>query len=715
MDMDVRQIYKIIIDKIEDIVGVITTPDNHSMQLKRSEEMTQKMLSELQEKTQVELKHLEQQAVWDKLMIAFYGETNSGKSTTVEALRLLLDEPTKQHERKAFKKINKRYEKQLDKLNLRVEKIKEKHNKSINNCEERLVKHKQFMEVAANSSFYNLLNRIRIKLGGLPGPYGDKKKRRLEEIHNRLVTTNPLEEDHKVLKIKKRVEDYKKALTPLQDGATIGNGEQDFTQSSKEYDFEISGKQVGIIDMPGIEGKESDTEDAIRKTMDKVHCVFYVINADKLPERRTIDKIKRHLYDQAEVYVLINCRANNYILDSIPQSIGDLYPRLFEFKADVDDMMSNVLHLNYKGSICVQSLLGFYSQANLIKESPQWRKQHKLIEKFGEDALFKLSNIELLVHQLEELSQTMDRRVERVNILKGLSQMTNLADMLDQIRTTYYSDRELSQLEELYQKFTAGTEVSLNSFKSSLQHLSQKEVDDVITRLRGELTVHIQHFINQPNILKSKIAASLEQSNSYIQTDIEKSIKPILAKLESDIMFQIKEFESDVSLLSQQTINDGLHFDVDLDYDYQTSMKELAINCATFVGTVLTFGSLGTLMGSWVPVLGNFVGGLLGSVAGMAIATWNWIRGDRKDIKALRQLENSLRNEIRPQLVEHIERMTSQLIETVEEKVYQIEKEFEGEIVLYKEIVETLKSKAGELRLRADQLRISLYKELDNE
>ncbi|HAS21567.1 MAG TPA: hypothetical protein DCR51_00090, partial [Idiomarina loihiensis] len=40
---------------------------------------------------------------WDTFTIAFYGETGAGKSTLIETLRILLDEPTKKATQKVFK------------------------------------------------------------------------------------------------------------------------------------------------------------------------------------------------------------------------------------------------------------------------------------------------------------------------------------------------------------------------------------------------------------------------------------------------------------------------------------------------------------------------------------------------------------------------------------------------------------------------------------
>ena len=54
------------------------------------------MLTQVRETFQHELKMLERHAEWDKLTVAFFGETNAGKSTIIESLRIMLDEEERQ-------------------------------------------------------------------------------------------------------------------------------------------------------------------------------------------------------------------------------------------------------------------------------------------------------------------------------------------------------------------------------------------------------------------------------------------------------------------------------------------------------------------------------------------------------------------------------------------------------------------------------------------
>ena len=52
-------------------------------------------LDEMQKKFSSELEELERNVEWDTFTIAFFGETNAGKSTIIESLRILFDEESR--------------------------------------------------------------------------------------------------------------------------------------------------------------------------------------------------------------------------------------------------------------------------------------------------------------------------------------------------------------------------------------------------------------------------------------------------------------------------------------------------------------------------------------------------------------------------------------------------------------------------------------------
>lgn len=71
-----------------------TSADSSEPELKDVSQKTRSQLQELQHSLENQLSELQSNAEWDTFTIAFYGETGAGKSTLIEALRILLEEPT---------------------------------------------------------------------------------------------------------------------------------------------------------------------------------------------------------------------------------------------------------------------------------------------------------------------------------------------------------------------------------------------------------------------------------------------------------------------------------------------------------------------------------------------------------------------------------------------------------------------------------------------
>lgn len=65
------------------------------------------------------------------------------------------------------------------------------------------------------------------------------------------------------------------------DGKIIGTGRSDYTQESTMYNLLVGNKNVILIDIPGIEGDESNYEQIISSSLDKAHIIFYVNGSGK--------------------------------------------------------------------------------------------------------------------------------------------------------------------------------------------------------------------------------------------------------------------------------------------------------------------------------------------------------------------------------------------------------------------------------------------------
>lgn len=82
-------------------------------------------LNSLNVSFKADIDKLEKQSEWDKLCIAFFGETNAGKSTLIEALRILYNEQTRMN---ALKRSTEEFENALSTNNKNLQQVNDKLN-----------------------------------------------------------------------------------------------------------------------------------------------------------------------------------------------------------------------------------------------------------------------------------------------------------------------------------------------------------------------------------------------------------------------------------------------------------------------------------------------------------------------------------------------------------------------------------------------------------
>ena len=79
------------------------------MELSNAIETARNSFAQLKSETDITLQELDKNAEWDALTVALYGETNAGKSTIIETLRILMGEKNKQEQRQKFRQICERF------------------------------------------------------------------------------------------------------------------------------------------------------------------------------------------------------------------------------------------------------------------------------------------------------------------------------------------------------------------------------------------------------------------------------------------------------------------------------------------------------------------------------------------------------------------------------------------------------------------------------
>ncbi len=105
-----KDIYLDVKANIENLQNIFKNTDNENERLKKFNQEALKIFQQLELKSLKELESLKNNEEWENFTIAFYGETNAGKSTLIECLRLFFKEQSKVVQQERFKRLYSNYQ-----------------------------------------------------------------------------------------------------------------------------------------------------------------------------------------------------------------------------------------------------------------------------------------------------------------------------------------------------------------------------------------------------------------------------------------------------------------------------------------------------------------------------------------------------------------------------------------------------------------------------
>ena len=488
---------------------------------------------------------------WSKYTISFFGETNAGKSTIIESLRILLKDKDKTKEYEKFEKIlvgKKQIEDRIKEVELKIKSYKDKN------------KFLHFIPLFFINRKYKSLN-------------------------------------NKISKVFKKLSEFK-------DGEIIGTGRQDFTKSSKAYNFFYKNRDFVLIDVPGIEGDEGKYKDMIINAVSPSHTVFYVVFG-KVPESGTIEKIKMYLKQQAEVYCIINKRGFKYSPEDINKTSDQLNYEP-ELAREVDYKMTEVLGDFYKGSITIQALLAFYGASKTIPYSlneKHIKNRNKFLEVFKrQETLIEKSNISRISHLILSSLGNIDRKIYNINIDKIIACLDFFIGEIRKIRDEHYSDNLIEQINQ--QVISTNRRISnIEDLSNGLKHKEAQIVREVFNDCKEEINRYIDKF---------KI--DRERIKSFCESTIKRRIKEIINLYEEEVRqqreYKKNNINKEIEFLSDR-INDlqrsNANGSVNISYMPKIEIPEIEIK-GKFVGIGM---SVGAFFGPWGPAIGAAIGAVI--------------------------------------------------------------------------------------------------------
>lgn len=422
-----------------------------------------------------------------------------------------------------------------------------------------------------------------------------------------------------------------------QDGLIVGEGQPDFTKECQEYTLSIHGRPFTLIDVPGIEGNETEEiKSEIQHALRKAHCVFYVQRNDKQPDRATTEKIRHYLQDWVSVYSIHNVRSGGAFDYDEEEERVDLYTEnVQKVTALITETFKQTLGDIYKGNLSVQALLALCSVAHFSeKRDILIETQRELQEYFGTNsAMWEFCRMSQLVDLVKEKADNFQAEIVESNKQK----LESLA------RATY---RDINQI--IYRNKEKEKE-----FKDSLVDF-KKDVVQIFDETKGKVqgTINSQHrklYNDIKLIAYDVIDAVAKDKEGILRAMVDMKVKNSQKELKNQLTTIIDEAKQRLDI--RRKALDGLRSDIlsmnqaidlKIDINLNAPLKELDLSLKD-VGSFLSALGSGALAGS---PFGGWVGATVGAyIGGLSYILRHWIFGDGGKSKARLKVQKIINEE----------------------------------------------------------------------
>lgn len=636
-----ENLYNQVIEMVDQSLAVVmnqAAAESGNKGLDSAAASSKALLEGFRKKTNTEIRELRELSEWDTFTIAFYGETNAGKSTLIETLRILLGDKEKLatqqkfnaqvHDLKvdadsilALEKSIEQLEEKISGIRAKTETLEQQVRVEEYQKSAQIQELKAIIESKRNSlKFWQkliLLFRKMEEETALPiqelefTKFKASNKARLEAIAAEPQRVGA--ELNARRRDRAQVENSLAQLVPLQDGNIIGNGRSDFTLQSNFYAFEANGRKFQLIDVPGIEGDEKQVMGAIEASVKKAHAVFYVTRAATPPgsgsdgQEGTVDKIKRQLGKQTEVWAIFNKSATN------PQVLqGETLINKNDAIGleDMDKSLTRTLgEETYKGHICVSGMPAFLASATcFIPSNPHAKSRDKFLSVMGRQEILKRSGMDAFLAFINhDICQNFQNKINSSNLKK----IRNcIQEGIDHLQEAHKSFAIAAKKLEAQQK-AASRQIDdlLSGTSQKLKSECRDQLNEKKTAMRSEIYSYIESDQSNDDF-KDYLTNKIENLKTSVGVDLEARFVKVFDAFKYEASEIIKKNQKNVDEILRYTIDDPfssmkLNFNTDFKMD----------NGINMVGLISTLGGAAALV--WASFLAsNPVGWTAAAVLG---------------------------------------------------------------------------------------------------
>ncbi|MCW1829935.1 hypothetical protein OLZ31_24180 [Enterobacter asburiae] len=685
-------VYQKISLEVDRILQNLTQTTSDSA-LQEANDNARQQLDVFRHKLNENIKSLQKNAEWNTFTIAFYGETNAGKSTIIETLRILLNEQSKRSRQQAFRAFQQTH--QLTDRDI------ETLQHALSENEKRSVELAHAIE-AINLEYAKREQAFQSQIDAITALIAAQRKEFSlwrKFIHLWVKTAEQKEKESQLLLRQALAHEKNEALKSLQaqktecdshatslrqlqsaqkskleelsllaDGEIIGTGVSDFTMDTTLYPFEVDAQHFALLDVPGIEGKESKVLTQIQQAVEKAHAVFYVTSKPTAPQKGdentpgTLEKIKAHLNVQTEVWTLFNKRITNAVQLNRPSLVSD------DEQLSLDELnkkMSEQLGDNYRDTWSVSAMPAFLSVAeHLVPGSENAKKRLKLLEKFKPEELLEKTGLNgFLTLLTKQLVSDSKAKIIRSNFNKARTTVEDITSKL-----SYLQKESYGKLAKQLQNDTANAhrllDIALASLKNRLINQVEDAVDVFHSRARKQIYSEIEDDISNDRF-KDELETVIRQQHAALEKSLPDIFKNELDTFKGEIEEIVQRFQkyaqdilATYSKLQQQKFDNQFELKINID----NGLKLTSLVATLAGGALMLWNPAGWLI-------------LAPALAGMVFAVYKAVRSffsSSYKIAQQKQSADDNLNKIARNMKSAIEEGIDNVFPELEEKVVQL-------------------------------------------
>ena len=724
MEIESNLIYEKIASQIEIVIDKLSQ-QNSKDKIDKDISFAIDNLYKLNGIIQKELNELKKISEWKKFTIAFYGETNAGKSTLIEALRIFLKEKSKVESQKKFKELAEKSglteeafckvrqiimtkEKAIEEVQEILNKLDQKYAESIMRAEVEVRHLSELLEKIKKNQkwwqrFISLFIPIKEKeelvtARQLLSEIKAEKQKESEDFKSRLKTL--LQEKKDAEAENTRLIKETESLKEFADGQIIGDGRSDFTRDNTSFDFNYNNHEFALIDVPGIEGDESVVRTAIEEAVKKAHAIFYVTRTARPPQthegekgdkKGTLEKMKEHLGAQTEVWTIYNHAVNN------PRSLKQ--PLIGQSEKDglqaLDEKLKQELAEKYCQSLIVSARPAYLGLTEcVIPGSKEANEQRKFLERFGErDKILELSGLPNFVEKLSsEIIADYRNKIKRSNLNKACQTLDSSICDLKALSQKFKEDRKKVRDEVLNSQ--TRIKVLMEQFTGILDSLRGKILQAFQNEIRASLYNEIDKDISN-DAFKRNLKNEMELQAQKLENKLRNSIELETNKFGEELLNIVKRTSLHLNNIVNERSNSFnlKNFNLDIKIDNGLNLIGLVSSgVAVVTGIVL----LATNPVGWTV---TFVGGVLAVVValiGVTKSVIGFFSSDYRKSQQRKETDNAIRKAAN-QIGNEMEKILNGIKNAMNEEVEKVLMELQAPLKQYKSVIEVLEKAETEL------------------